>query len=169
MGAERQRALGQLVQNNVGDNVSMLITHFLSNPSALDGSDYSPDEISLLAESPDYVTTVENWLSELSQEELQEVFEEYDVEDETDILCDVDLMVRIIDANDLDLEYSEALEHWVVSDFLARKLKERGEAVCDDFFNLTIWGRTTSGQAILLDTVIEDIGIEIGIIPPRDE
>ncbi len=56
-----------------------------------------------------------------------------------------------------DDEYAEeALEHWLVSDWLANRLREQGEMVVD-FMDLTIWGRTTSGQAIYIDSVIEDI------------
>ncbi len=56
-----------------------------------------------------------------------------------------------------DEEYpDEALEHWLVSDWLANRLREEGEMVID-FMDLTIWGRTTSGQAIYIDSVIEDI------------
>ena len=56
-----------------------------------------------------------------------------------------------------DDEYAEeALEHWLVSDWLANRLREQGEMVID-FMDLTIWGRTTSGQAICIDSVIEDI------------
>ena len=50
----------------------------------------------------------------------------------------------------------EALEHWLVSDWLGNRLREEGEMVVD-FMGLTIWGRTTSGQAIYIDSVIEDI------------
>ena len=50
----------------------------------------------------------------------------------------------------------EALEHWCVSSWLAERLKEQGEMVID-FLGLRIWGRTTSGQAICIDSVIEDI------------
>ena len=56
-----------------------------------------------------------------------------------------------------DDEYAEeALEHWLVSAWLAHRLREEGEMVID-FLDLTIWGRTTSGQAISIDSVIEDI------------
>lgn len=51
----------------------------------------------------------------------------------------------------------EVFEHWLVSDWLADKLEERGERVLRDFFGLTVWGRTTTGQAIRLDHVIERI------------
>jgi hypothetical protein len=59
---------------------------------------------------------------------------------------------------------NDALEHWIVSDYLARKLEEKGEAVSHDFFGLTIWGRGTSGQAILLDGVIGDIASDMEIL-----
>lgn len=55
----------------------------------------------------------------------------------------------------------EALEHWIVSDRLADKLAAKGEMILKDFYGLTIWGRTCSGQAILLDGVIEDIALEM--------
>lgn len=54
-------------------------------------------------------------------------------------------------------EWIEAYEHWIVSDWLADKLAERGEMVLKDFLGLTIWGRATTGQAISLDEVICDI------------
>ena len=54
-------------------------------------------------------------------------------------------------------EYCEVLEHWIVTDWLADRLEEQGEAVCKDFYGLTVWGRTTSGQSIALDGVISQI------------
>jgi hypothetical protein len=51
----------------------------------------------------------------------------------------------------------EVYEHWIVSDWLAGKLEAEGEKVDRDFAGLTVWARTTTGQAILLDSVIERI------------
>jgi len=51
----------------------------------------------------------------------------------------------------------EIYEHWIVTDWFVDKLIEHGESVEKDFFGLSIWGRTTTGQAIYLDSVIEDI------------
>lgn len=51
----------------------------------------------------------------------------------------------------------EALEHWIVSNWLADKLEAQGEMIDRDFLGLTIWGRTCSGQAIMLDYVIVKI------------
>ena len=55
----------------------------------------------------------------------------------------------------------EVFEHWIVSDWLAYQLEKRGEVIERDFYNLTIWGRTTSGQAISMDSVIAEIYEEL--------
>lgn len=61
------------------------------------------------------------------------------------------------EANDIEPYPVEVFEHWLVSDWLADKLKERGEMVLRDFMGLTIWGRTTTGQSVSIDEVICDI------------
>src|SRR5579864_5766786 len=53
-------------------------------------------------------------------------------------------------------EMQEIYEWWIVSDWLAEKLKKQGEPILDNNYG-TWWGRTTTGQAIFLDEVIEDI------------
>jgi hypothetical protein len=61
---------------------------------------------------------------------------------------------------DLDsVDPIEALEFWIVSDWLANKLSNYGELVTTDFMGFCIWGRTCSGQAINLDHVIQSIAI----------
>jgi len=66
---------------------------------------------------------------------------------------------------DFEADYTEALEHWIVSADLARHLTERGEMV-GEVCGLTIWGRTTSGQAISSDSVIEDILDHLSTLSP---
>lgn len=51
----------------------------------------------------------------------------------------------------------EIFEHWIVSDWLAEKLEAEGERVDRDFAGLCVWGRTTTGQAIAMDDVIQRI------------
>lgn len=60
----------------------------------------------------------------------------------------------------LDPEYSEIYEHWIVSDWLGRKLSERGHVV-ESYLGLTIWGRPCTGQAIYMDGVMEQICNEL--------
>ncbi|WP_051383438.1 hypothetical protein [Bradyrhizobium sp. WSM3983] len=51
----------------------------------------------------------------------------------------------------------EVFEHWAVSTWFAEKLKEQGEKVDDDFCGLNVWARTTTGQGIASDGVVERI------------
>lgn len=57
----------------------------------------------------------------------------------------------------------EVYEHWIVSDWFARRLAEHGETT-GELFGLTIWGRTCTGQAIHLDGVIGEIAAEMEIL-----
>lgn len=59
--------------------------------------------------------------------------------------------------DNLDPYEWEVCEHWIVSDWLADKLIEQGEKVDKDFTGLCVWARTTTGQAISMDAVIERI------------
>jgi len=54
---------------------------------------------------------------------------------------------------------AEVYEHWIVSSWLAARLREAGETVVDDVAGLTIWGRCTTGQAISMDGVIQRIAV----------
>ena len=56
----------------------------------------------------------------------------------------------------LDPEYGEIYEYWIVSDWLGRKLSERGHIV-ENYLGMTIWGRGCTGQMISMDGVMEQI------------
>lgn len=58
-------------------------------------------------------------------------------------------------------EPQEVYEWWIVSSWLLGKLKEHGEVIID---HMNIWGRCTTGQAILLDGIISDICEELEIL-----
>lgn len=57
---------------------------------------------------------------------------------------------------DIEPDYQDCYEHWIVSQWLARRLQERGEVVVE-VAGVTVWGRTASGQSISCDYVIEQI------------
>ena len=54
----------------------------------------------------------------------------------------------------------EIYEWWVVSKWLAKKLQDQGEPIIENDYGIW-WGRTTTGQAIFLDAVIERIYNEV--------
>jgi hypothetical protein len=55
----------------------------------------------------------------------------------------------------------EVFEHWIVSDWLADRLAEKGEKVDKGFAGMAIWARTSTDQAIYADAVIEQIAAEL--------
>jgi hypothetical protein len=56
----------------------------------------------------------------------------------------------------LDPEYDDVYEHWLCTGYFAKELEAHGELVFG-FCNMTVWGRTTTGQSIALDYVIRQI------------
>ena len=92
-----------------------------------------------------------------------------------EILLDIDHVVNLFytdseliemgysdveDARDDGAEIKEIFEWWVVSDWLAKRLEAHGEPLLINNYG-TWWGRTCTGQAILLDFVIEQIYDEL--------
>lgn len=63
--------------------------------------------------------------------------------------------------HDLEPEDEEIYEHWVVTHWLADKLAAHGEVTNRSICGLTIWGRGTTGQAITMDHVIQQIYTEL--------
>jgi hypothetical protein len=61
----------------------------------------------------------------------------------------------VCEAHELDPYPREVYEHWAITDRLAELLEAEGERVDRDFAGLTVWARTTTGQAISMDGVIE--------------
>jgi len=58
----------------------------------------------------------------------------------------------------------EPLEYWIVTEWFADNLEAHGEPIIRDFLNMTIWGRCTSGQSIVIDGVVDEIASEMGIL-----
>ena len=99
---------------------------------------------------------LQDWLdadSERDEKFRELVFEQLESTSNMEELCH-EFQVDIDDFRD------EVYEQWIVSDWLARKLKDKGETV-GDLCGLTIWGRGTTGQSICLDRVIQNLAIEL--------
>lgn len=65
--------------------------------------------------------------------------------------------------SDPDTQPQEIYEWWIVTDHLCDKLRKQGEAVLE-WGNNYYWGRTTTGQSIMLDHVISVICEEMEIL-----
>lgn len=62
-----------------------------------------------------------------------------------------------------EAEPQDIFEYWIVSSWLGEKLREKGEPVLARGGGW-IWGRTCTGQAILLDHVISEICYDMEIL-----
>ena len=76
-----------------------------------------------------------------------------------EVILNVSTFVEMIDLEDeeelfYELHPKEVLEHWVVSSMLGQKLRNLGEVVVDVGWH-NVWCRTCSGQAIALDSCID--------------
>lgn len=81
------------------------------------------------------------------------------------VLCGQNEVVEeLIRAGKIDEEYvypfvdtdDEIFEWWLVTPWLAERLKEQGEAVIDAL-DCHWWGRQSSGQAVYMDAAIQEI------------
>jgi hypothetical protein len=149
-----QEIKGKFVGREVVQNCSQLITHLLQTMHDGAMHDYY-DELTNLGYSLDYETAAENEGWEFNEDLNLWVNED---EEET-----YETAEDVCDGENIDPEYIEPYEFWIVSDYLGDKLKEK-EQIVEEVFGLTIWGRCTTGQAILLDHVISQICDDLEIL-----
>ena len=149
--------IDQLVQREVKYNVSQLIDKL--------AYDYNDDELIDLYRGPlnyeDAASDAGWYINEGGN--FETVFG-CDIPDEITTFGPTDPdggWSTLCSAEDIEPYETEVFEHWIVSDWLADKLIAKGETVVKDYMGLTIWGRTTSGQAISLDYVIQQIYQEL--------
>lgn len=163
MNPEYQRAVSDFVSREVHYCVSHLVSELAQNESYM-------DELMEVCAQDDWLEPATDKVSGLERSQVVEWLESISIDCQDDESIEtlrdaltVNLEDGTIDPQEFcDIERLDpytrgAYEHWIVSDWLADKLAERGEMVLKDFLGLTIWGRTTTGQAIALDAVICDI------------
>ena len=76
---------------------------------------------------------------------------------EADTVSSLKTWQELCDEYEINPYQWEVYEHWIVSDWLADQLAALGEKVDKDFAGLAVWARTTTGQAISMDSVIEAV------------
>lgn len=136
----------------------------------LSSTEQYQDEILEFSSKPDYEQAANDYVGCLEEgEQLDEILEylanydvDYDVlEGNSDVLleCIEEYVGYDVFCDDFNVEpdYIDALQFFIVTDYLADKLEQHGELVTHDFLGLAIWGRTCCGQAIEADSVIQNI------------
>lgn len=149
---KNQRICDLLVQREVIHCCSNMV----SEVARMDTDHEISEAIQEISSQPDYETPVRDHESFDRAEDDGEIYLK-DEEDPFDSWEEAAAHLR------LDPWRYEAYEHWIVSEFLGRKLAEQGEMV-GELFGFTIWGRCTTGQGIAMDGVIEAIASSMGIL-----
>lgn len=139
----RHRQLEQFVGREVFHCVSHLVAELTSK------AEHFPDYIDELFDA---------YRAPLTEDDCCYAVESNDLD-----IDDCDTWQEACELHNIDPSdyWREVFEHWIVSDWLANRLEEHGERVLRDFFGLTVWGRTCTGQAISLDGVIGQIYAEL--------
>lgn len=143
-----------IIKHDVYLNVSYLVSELARN-------DQYMDELLQVMCKDDYNAALFEWWNNADKKEQNSLLEYANIdggeyENINDLIADADCQ-DLCDYIHEDPFAIEALEHYIVSDWLADKLEEQGEMVLCDFLGLNIWGRTTSGQAIILDGIMQRI------------
>lgn len=159
--------INDFVSQNVVYNVSILISEQFMVIEYLSNGDQ--EILYNLAVSYDYEEPARDYIEDMSIVECMEFL--IDEEGELPYRGNArDQLLRYLDKENcwqyfcedkgIDPYGVEALEHWIISEYLGRKLEEKGEIV-EEYQGLLIWGRGTSGQSIAMDSVIEEIWEEL--------
>lgn len=112
----------------------------------------------LLKNNPDYFDLIQNYYDEST--EAVEEFLLYETDIDSEIWSEIDFFERLdlAQENGFEPQPNEIYEWWLVSDWLAEKLNEFEQPILETDYGIW-WGRTTTGQAIKLDWVIQQLVI----------
>lgn len=159
-----------LVKREVFYCVSSLV-HTLAKETSY--VDYSPELTPLLEQAFDLASPIDDWEEAAREAGWSVVFhhgagfrairnDAATDDDVTDYAASREDAARdACEENDIEPHQREVYEHWIVSEWLADKLAEKGEKVDKDFAGMVVWARTTTGQGIAADSVIEKICEEL--------
>jgi hypothetical protein len=145
-----QRIKLKFVQREVLRNVNTMTEYILSKSFEDQNAPFTWDEVSTFYTYPEYIGKYANFSGgneEARQDEQRAIQEDIEKLEE------------------LETEPAEVFEWWAVSTWLAEKLEEEGECIINQE---SIWGRQTTGQAILLDYVISKICAKLEILEGQE-
>ena len=169
-----QSIKSKFIGQHVYVNVNQMAEYILQQGWEDQNAPFSFDDVENYYSYPEYIETFANFgggtederteeierLRDLQSDLYDQILEDKSNEGEIEAKREK-IEEEIAELENLENEPKEVFEWWMVSDFLCNKLKEKGCAVLS---NENIWGRTTTGQAILLDCVISQICADMEIL-----
>lgn len=151
-----QRIKDKFISIHVHANVNSMVGYILDNAYNGESGPFNYESIENFYYYPEYKGQFANLEeSEDLNEEIERLKDLINDDNEGTINEEIEAL------ENLELQQHDVLEWWIVSNFLAEKLSDLNECVID---SESIWGRTTSGQAIALDYVITEICANMEIL-----
>jgi hypothetical protein len=175
-----QEIKGEFVARHVYCNVNSLVEYCLSKGYEDSDSPVNIDSIENYSSYPEYrgeyadfdgggendINDEIDRLRDLQSDLYDQIEENPEKEEEIEAKRDK-IEEEISELSQLEMETQEIYEWWAVSEYLYEKLQEQGYPVVDTG-SCKVWGRTTTGQAILLDGVITRICADMGILDGQE-
>jgi hypothetical protein len=165
------RTIDQMIQSEVLVCLSSLVSTLAEGYGTIAGArnplaELSEQAMEIASPVPDYAEAAIQNVHEWDWERCQDVGyathgpapEDMPVEKmRADILASVEDWAAFCDEHNIEPYDREVFEHWAVTDWLADKLIAAGEKVDKDFAGMCVWARTTTGQGIAQDYVVQCI------------
>ncbi|MES2395876.1 MAG: hypothetical protein V4549_07730 [Bacteroidota bacterium] len=160
-----QNIKSQFVQKHVYLNVNSMVEYILRAGFEDRNAPFTIDDIENYYSYPEYRAEFADFEGGTRQELDNEIEDlkalKFNHEEDNDTETAESIQEEIEKLENLESEAQEVFEWYAVSSFLAEKLSQKGECIIDSD---NIWGRTTTGQAVLLDYVITKICAEMEIL-----
>lgn len=173
MATETKKTFKELSENERQDLGRKLVEreiHFCASSIVSKMSEYEPDDWFHLFIQDDWEqAAIDHIYHGMGDDEITDYLIDADIHDYLpeeaknilhNHLRDTDWFEDFCQELNLDPHQTEIFEHWIISDWLADKLEAKDQVTDKGFHGLTIWGRPTTGQAIALDHVIQEIACE---------
>ena len=172
-----QKIKSDYVRQNVYYNVSSMVEYILKKSWEDADAPFCYDDIINLNVQSCPECCTENRMEEVDLLICSNCFERYDAFEDVCPTCESDGISdhfieyecqscnHLAEESDIDIVQQEVYEWWIISDWLANKLKANGEVI---ILHENIWGRTCTGQVISLDEAISDICYSLGILEGQE-
>ena len=174
--SKNQEIKRKFVEREVIACQSMLVEELINKK--IDGFSYEDVE-NFFIDNSDKIDELKEKIEEL-ENQVTEIEEELEENEETNtldnsLIADRNSQVKnlqkeieTIESNIEELENEqenpqEIYEWWLINKWFADKLRQQNEPILDNDYGIW-WGRTCTGQAILLDGVISEICEEMEIL-----
>lgn len=150
--------VGKEIFSNANGMVEYILQTTLESSENYNNAPFNEDDVeNLYTDNSDDIEAKKVEIETL--EENEEISDE-ERENQIDTLNE-----EIEELEEEQQERKEVYEWWIVSSYLADKLRKKGQVVIP---HMNIWGRCATGQAILLDNVISEICEDMEILEGQE-